>query len=504
MKSLGATGILIEYEDMFPYESSIGNIAAKNAYTKHEIKELLHSIASVGLTVMPLVQTFGHLEFALKLNDFQQLREAPESPQSLCPSQNESHVFLEEMIAQVVATHLPPQPNRSPATGSNALASESADNDDLTDNLLYPTFTHLHIGCDEVYRMAECARCKHKTRDELFMAHVTAVSMMIKKRWPQLNVVIWDDMLRHISLADLQESHLGKLVEPMVWVYAEEVYRFVTSQMWDKYATVFPTAWTASAFKGAFGEMLVIPPARRHLENNLKWLAVIQSEDARFADGIQGIALTGWQRYDHFAVLCELLPSAIPSLAICLSSASKGYFDVDVTGNPVLSGLTCPEASPESMMRRPWIELNQDPDLAIFSKCMFPGSAVFRYALRLVSVTGEAREYLQALKTKRGWFTTYNVRHNFSSSARVEEVLMDVARLLSSVTALIKNAEDSMAEIYDKWTISEFIELHLSGLLAELGDIEKQAKHMMSVKVWPRRPLPYHRDGGPSDNILRP
>lgn len=89
----------------------------------------------------------------------------------------------------------------------------------------------------------------------------------------------------------------------------------------------------------------MVPPARRHLENNLKWLAVINAESSRFPNGIKGIALTGWQRYDHFAVLCELLPVAIPSLAICLSSVSKGYFDVDIKRNHILAALTCSEPS---------------------------------------------------------------------------------------------------------------------------------------------------------------
>lgn len=59
-------------------------------------------------------------------------------------------------------------------------------------------------------------------------------------------------MLRHISLPVLQAAKLGDQVEPMVWVYAEDIYRFVQASVWDKYASVFRTAWAASAFKGRF------------------------------------------------------------------------------------------------------------------------------------------------------------------------------------------------------------------------------------------------------------
>ena len=34
--------------------------------------------------------------------------------------------------------------------------------------------------------------------------------------------------------------------------------------------------------------------------------------------------ITGWQRYDHFAVLCELLPAGLPSLALDLIAVSSG------------------------------------------------------------------------------------------------------------------------------------------------------------------------------------
>lgn len=97
---------------------------------------------------------------------------------------------------------------------------------------------------------------------------------------------------------------------------------------------------------GAFGETLYIPNARRHLENNLRWLDVMSTQSNVFKQGMRGIVLTGeqkrkscrqcfenilligWQRYDHFAVLCELLPAALPSLILNLVATSNGFFNV--------------------------------------------------------------------------------------------------------------------------------------------------------------------------------
>lgn len=39
----------------------------------------------------------------------------------------------------------------------------------------------------------------------------------------------------------------------------------------------------------------------------------------------RGTAFTGWSRYDHYAMLCELLPTALPSLALCLRVWLHGY-----------------------------------------------------------------------------------------------------------------------------------------------------------------------------------
>jgi hypothetical protein len=83
IKKYGATGILIEYEDMFPFTGRLEVVKHGNAYSKDDIKLILQLAKDNNLTVMPLVQTYGHLEWVLKHKDFAHLRENPEFPQGI-------------------------------------------------------------------------------------------------------------------------------------------------------------------------------------------------------------------------------------------------------------------------------------------------------------------------------------------------------------------------------------------------------------------------------------
>ena len=101
----GANALLIEYEDMFPYSGKIVNASALNAFTVNQIQEILESAKLHQLEVIPLVQTFGHLEHVLKLEEFVHLREVLNNPSTLCPTKNESFDLIQMMIDQVMALH---------------------------------------------------------------------------------------------------------------------------------------------------------------------------------------------------------------------------------------------------------------------------------------------------------------------------------------------------------------------------------------------------------------
>lgn len=76
-------------------------MSAGNAFSKENISSILGYARKSGLEVIPLVQTFGHLEMALKLEEFKDIREVPYHPQAICPSQEASWKLVTEIIDQV-------------------------------------------------------------------------------------------------------------------------------------------------------------------------------------------------------------------------------------------------------------------------------------------------------------------------------------------------------------------------------------------------------------------
>lgn len=467
IRELGATGVLLEWEDMFPFTGPLSSIAAGNAYSRRDVEEILTAARGSELEVIPLVQTFGHVEFALKHPEFSGLREVPESPQALCPSLNASMDFVEKMIEQVMELH----------QGAR----------------------FLHIGCDEVFQMGECRRCRSQMRETLFLSHVARVASFVRGRYSTVTPIIWDDMLRHLSPQSLDEFHIGELVEPMVWVYAEDVYRFVPTMVWEKFAAVFPYVWTASAFKGAFGETLYIPNVKRHLENNLRWLEVMSAEGPKFKGGIRGIAITGWQRYDHFAVLCELLPAAVPSLAINLLATSHGYFNQSLKSK-LHSSLGCsrpgsPSSSSSYSRSEAIVNLNSDPYLwDKFGRCFFPGSPFFKLTYRLHAAEMEVKEFLESVTKSKGWMTDYNIRRKFSSPLRVDELMGEHPRVYHTLTALARSARDALDDVFDSFTITEWVEQRIYPDIQKLEQLQQDSLALKSVRIWPKRPLPPLRD----------
>ena len=135
--------------------------------------------------------------------------------------------------------------------------------------------------------------------------------------------------------------------------------------MWKKYAEIFPHIWLASSFKGATGQAQYIVDIEHHLANHKAWIQLMKKYSGLFKS-INGITLTGWQRYDHNLPLCELFPVGIPSLAVNVKTLAAGRWDEQLWLQTT-KALKC-----EGLL-----EIKTTPMNEGYHACTFPGSTVY-------------------------------------------------------------------------------------------------------------------------------
>ncbi|PVD29413.1 hypothetical protein C0Q70_08664 [Pomacea canaliculata] len=456
LKSLGATGLLIEYEDMFPYSDSLSLLAAGNAYSQTDLQRIQMAARQNDLEIVPLVQTFGHMEFVLKYEKYMSLREQNFTPQVITPTREESYLLLQQMIKQILKAH--------------------------------PEAKRIHLGCDEVYDLGEGQSHtllirENLTPGDLFLRHVTRLAKFIRSTYPHIKPLIWDDWIRNIDEKTIESSELNKVVEPVVWFYEHNIMDRIEQRVWEKYGQLFEGVWVASAFKGATGSGQYITNSSFHIDNNLQWVAVIRNLGIQQKlVNFRGIALTGWQRYDHFATLCELLPVGLPSLAMCLSATQNGGFSKQqqVTASRVLR-CSSPLDLELPALHGEGAHVTQD--------CSFPGSDVF-YAVQQLWGIVTATEHNNHLQSPiSGWLTNYQVQRGFSSPWHLRNMHKELAKVIERLQPLLRVLEENLLKVYDRSTVDEWLETNVQDRIDKLEDILGKAEALMKKTTWPRRPL---------------
>ncbi|XP_075973915.1 hexosaminidase D-like isoform X2 [Anticarsia gemmatalis] len=294
-KSWGATGFLIEWEDTFPYYAQLSELGSnqdangEGMYSMPEVLQIFQFARENGLEAIQLVQTIGHLEFVLKHPSFRGLREVASSPAVLCPSKEASFELVMTMLDQALEVQ--------------------------------PDARFFHIGADEVWHKGECPDCKRRAAnspfgtDSLFLEYIQNLTLYLKKKRPDLTILMWDDMLRHVNVEAFKTYDLSN-IQLVYWDYNTKENFHLNYMLWQRYSQFFRKIWAGTAFKGANGSSKILAPVARYVSNHDAWLQEIKvmKESIDF----MGIILTGWSRYDHFATLCELMPVMLPSLASCL------------------------------------------------------------------------------------------------------------------------------------------------------------------------------------------
>uniref|UniRef100_A0A914RLY1 beta-N-acetylhexosaminidase n=1 Tax=Parascaris equorum TaxID=6256 RepID=A0A914RLY1_PAREQ len=200
IKHNGATGILIEWEDTFPFTGIFEDIRASNGYTMAEVKEMLSHAQKLELDIIPLVQTFGHLEWILKVAKFRKYRQSDMYPQVICLADEEAVGLVTEAIRQVSDVHK------------------------------QFGVKYFHVGADEAFEYGNCekdivfiSQQKKNDKERLGAQHLAKIAKYVRSLLPTTRVLAWYDMLKTFSQEVITEHKLGDLIEPVVWDYSETV-----------------------------------------------------------------------------------------------------------------------------------------------------------------------------------------------------------------------------------------------------------------------------------------
>lgn len=286
--------VLVEWEDTYPWRYP--ELRCETAYSRGTVLKFLKKAKALGIEVIPLIQSFGHMENVLARKRFRHLREHPESPGDLCPSHAGARAIVEEMMEDILSTHA-------------------------------GFIRRFHLGGDEVRSLGVCPKCRAVVRKQgkagLYLGHILPLLEALQEQG--LQGLLWDDMMRDWSVAEL--DRLGGKADLVGWSYTAQPFRTgphgLNREVMDKYRQAGIAVWGASAFKGADGANVDIAQADVRRENLLVW-----AREARERP-LAGLIATGWSRYSTFTLPCESLESAWIPLVYAAASMWDGRLPPD-------------------------------------------------------------------------------------------------------------------------------------------------------------------------------
>ncbi len=206
LRTLRYNHILIEYENRIRLET-VPEIAAPDAFTKDEVREIVRFARDNGITVIPLLQSFGHLEYLLKIPKYQKYSDHPEDLSQICPLDDEFFEWWKKIFDEMLEVH----------AGAE----------------------YFHIGGDEAYRLGSCPKCaayvKEHSAPELYFRHINRICQHAADRG--CIPLLWHDMLARADRFDL----MAQLPEKTVFVYwsyynRENLKRFLMLNRFGVYA----------------------------------------------------------------------------------------------------------------------------------------------------------------------------------------------------------------------------------------------------------------------------
>ncbi|MCX7011145.1 MAG: family 20 glycosylhydrolase [Candidatus Sumerlaeota bacterium] len=180
--------LLMEYENAVKLDSTPG-VEKPSAWSKADVEELAALARRRCITLMPLVQSLGHVEYILQHDAYARFRESQTNVQQYCPALPETFEFWKAQADEILE--------------------------------LFPDTRYFHVGADETRLLGQCDRCRARVEKgegplDIYLSHMNKVwrHILDRGRTP----IFWDDIVsRNYSVERIKRIPKG--VAAMVWIY---------------------------------------------------------------------------------------------------------------------------------------------------------------------------------------------------------------------------------------------------------------------------------------------
>ena len=200
--------LVIEYEDKLP-RARKDLCHPTDALTPEQHRRLLEVARENFIDIIPLQQSFGHLEYVLKLPEYQHLREIPEAPGEMCPLREGAYELAASLLEETARLH--------------------------------PDSRYLHLGCDEVWSLGQSNECKAsgKSRGRIAIEYINrlAEKVVTLGKIP----IVWHDMMADVwrggemgeagNYDDL--ALLNKNLVVAIWLYSPDRVNLVAPKLME-------------------------------------------------------------------------------------------------------------------------------------------------------------------------------------------------------------------------------------------------------------------------------
>ncbi|WP_308990400.1 family 20 glycosylhydrolase [Mariniflexile litorale] len=250
LSEMGINTLVMEWEGTYPYEKH-AVISNEYSYTREEVKDFIAHCDGLGIKVIPLQQSLGHVEYILRNPRYSNLKEDRKDISQLCPMEAmESKALFRDLFSDLVETH---------------------------------TSDYIHIGGDETYLLGHCEKCQVKVKEEgkskLFVDYMKMITELVIELGKK--PVMWADIiLKHPEAA----AELPKETIFIDWNYGWKINHFGDI---PKLQDMGFTFWGAPAIR-CHPDNWYVTDWSTHFKNQKEFIPY-----AREA-GYEGMVITSW------------------------------------------------------------------------------------------------------------------------------------------------------------------------------------------------------------------